>query len=878
MYTRKEIKTLDYDGGSIVGDSFAIGSTFSNSVKIVFPLILEGINELDEVKIEVGIKTKNESSIPNLEEPAFVNQARVGKAQLMSYIDAIYEFVPLGTFYVKSVDPDRNENKTTLEAMDGFIFMGGLYESKLNYPAKIRDVALEIANLSGLSVNESDFSRLSDSLIDKMEGYTCRQAIGLIAQFEAGYVNFDRSGLLTVRTLFDPNYKVNTSEYYSKGLKKNELLYRLGGISCKIGNEENSVLTAGSPTGSQISLENKVMTQSLLNIIYEKLENLSFYPGTLSWRGNPAIEVGDWVTLADTKGTLFKMPILTYKMSFSGGLKATISANAKSSPQTVTQYRGQLQQTIEWMKDRISAAGKNNIHSGLDAPLYPKEHDIWFRPKGPDIELCTWEKVGNTIFDWVVQASTVPNEDLLEAIANAAQKGSDAQKAADKAKELAESAVEGYIHVTDKTIFDHAVIKEAYIVDGSITSAKIGELAVNTANIANAAITNAKIGEISANKITSGKIDAANVNIINLNADSISSGTISSIKIKGGTIEGTKIIGTEIIGSRITSSSKDFQMIMDVGSFKWFNNNNKSDAFEIKVEPSLNNIGQANMKLFNIGEFAMSNGLTDRKYLVISRVSDTLNLDVKYLSVKNSFNFNANDTMEFYLSSSSTKVSMVKNDVKHLFDFNYYGLSYDFTKADSLSEVNFNEGGLYLKYKTNKLSEYIFSVGTTWGISYSSKGKNLFNLYEDSATIASTNFYLTGKSVTVNGNFHVRGSKNAIHLTRDGVRATPAYELAESYLGDIGRNVTDEHCQKWVPIDILFSDTVNLDIPYEVFLQSYEKSVVWVSDFKSDAFLVCSDEPYTRFGWEIKAKRIGYENERLKMQDYDNEKIEKIWR
>ncbi|QIW56472.1 hypothetical protein GU335_07725 [Pseudolactococcus raffinolactis] len=132
--------------------------------------------------------------------------------------------------------------------------------------------------------------------------------------------------------------------------------------------------------------------------------------------------------------------------------------------------------------------------------------------------------------------------------------------------------------------------------------------------------------------------------------------------------------------------------------------------------------------------------------------------------------------------------------------------------------------------------------------------------------------------VAVFGNFSVfNGSKNAVHVTRNGLRATPAYEMAESYLGDIGRSYTREDYEVWVHIDELFSDTVNTDIPYEVFLQAYSDARFWVEDFKSDKFLVKSDKPFQRFAYEIKAKRRGYENERLVEQKRDNEEIEKIY-
>lgn len=137
----------------------------------------------------------------------------------------------------------------------------------------------------------------------------------------------------------------------------------------------------------------------------------------------------------------------------------------------------------------------------------------------------------------------------------------------------------------------------------------------------------------------------------------------------------------------------------------------------------------------------------------------------------------------------------------------------------------------------------------------------------------------TGNGVSIMGDtrfwggISVLGKKNAIHVTRDGVRETPAYETAESYLGDIGGNYTRENCEVWVDIEKLFSDTVNTDIAYHVFLQAYDDARFWVEDFRSDKFLIKSDKPMARFAWEIKAKRRGYENDRLVIQEGVDNKV-----
>lgn len=134
-----------------------------------------------------------------------------------------------------------------------------------------------------------------------------------------------------------------------------------------------------------------------------------------------------------------------------------------------------------------------------------------------------------------------------------------------------------------------------------------------------------------------------------------------------------------------------------------------------------------------------------------------------------------------------------------------------------------------------------------------------------------------GDRVDVLGNFTVyNGTKNAATVTRDGVRATPAYEMAESWFGDMGESVTDSDNQITVPVDPIFGDIVNTSVQYQVFLQSYSSAHVWVETRNEDSFIVKSDEPNAKFAWELKAKRRGYEDERLVKTDMTLSDVQKI--
>lgn len=413
-FDNDNVVSVEYDSGSLSGEVFAIGSTYSNSIKITFSELVEGLKELDEVTYEIGIKLADGKII----------------------------YVPMGVFIINdAIEMDRNNNKTTIECMDRMVMMGGAYASSLTYPAAIREVALEIANKAGVSVDVTSFERLSADKIAKPEGYTFREAIGLIAQFEAGFATFNRYGKLEIRTLSDPNFAIPPDNYFSKGLVKNEVFFRLGGISCTTDESGDAVIQSGNSTGNQIVLENRVMTKVLLDKIYQKIQTINYYPFSLSWQGNPVLEAGDWVEVEDLKGNKFKTPNLSYSLSFNGGLSAKSSAETATQSDTTYQYKSPLQQKIEWIHARIDAAGGNVVYEGIDEPANPKEGDLWFKIIGPDKEILIYKKRADGSLFWEPQISTADIDKVAEKVEEAIKQVEEVEKSANAAVAKADQAI-----------------------------------------------------------------------------------------------------------------------------------------------------------------------------------------------------------------------------------------------------------------------------------------------------------------------------------------------------------------------------------------------------------------------------------------------------
>lgn len=417
-YTATDINSLKYDSGAYTGDTFAIGSTYSNSVQIEFSHLIENLKLGMEILPSIGIKT---------------------------FSGYVYE--PLGVFIISSeIKMDRNNNLTSISASDRFCGLEGTYKSKLAYPAKVLDVIAEICAQSGVKANVDDLARLPHltDLPRPITGQTYRKALGWIAQLYAGYATFDRKGLFTIRTIAEPNYELDPSQYEQAGLTKNEAPYKISGIQCQTtlttktrdgeDTEETKTYQVGDTNGSKIKLENNIMTPDRLTNIWEQIKDVAFYPFSLNWFGNPAIEAGDWLKLQDKQGNKFIVPNNSYTLDFNGGLSATSKADQTSSTDSGIAWEGTFSQTIRELQGRKAPDGTVIFPPSVTKPpTNAKPNDVWFKQNGNSTELWVFTEQEDGTGKWIRRDLT-PDE-----IKRQVQEAQDGLK--DAKKEIADNLV-----------------------------------------------------------------------------------------------------------------------------------------------------------------------------------------------------------------------------------------------------------------------------------------------------------------------------------------------------------------------------------------------------------------------------------------------------
>lgn len=372
-YTKTKIASATYDSSIGNSNDFTIGGGYINSLEIEIKEIIEGLQEM---------------------MPATMSVAIAGKT------------VPLGKFFVTEVKLDRNDKKTKIKLQDEFVRLSGAYDSQLTYPAYTRDILSEIVRLTGITT-DTNIQLVNDQVAKKLEKTSYREALVYLAQLSGSFVRFNRNGKLDFIKLKTTSRHITKDMYKPSGLERDEIPYRLKGIECK--SADKVVYKSGLSTGNIMKLKNPWVTQEILDRVFNEYRDFNFYPYTLSWRGDMAMESGDWVTVHWDENIYFDIPMLSYKLSFDGGLSAHSSGNAAGAAQGTYKYKGSMQRQIEYLDELITKQG--SMYLDTSSPTKPKNGDIWFKPNGGYVEM--WERVEGS---WVKKADSANVGEIVNTI------------------------------------------------------------------------------------------------------------------------------------------------------------------------------------------------------------------------------------------------------------------------------------------------------------------------------------------------------------------------------------------------------------------------------------------------------------------------------
>ncbi len=356
-------------------------------------------------------------------------------------------------------------------------------------------------------------------------------------------------------------------------------------------------------------------------------------------------------------------------------------------------------------------------------------------------------------------------------------------------------------------------------------------------------IPDAAITNISADKITAGTLDAGKINVININADNITAGAITGPNINMDLTRGRVLFQA----GRLYNDVESFDLNID-------------ENYLITAAGGTKNLKNPRT-LFKDGSFYMQkwDGATEqyKNYLKIQSGF----LDNQFLGGASAVGITS-DVPFIITNSQYEKKSTWWNLAPTFGQQDYLGIILDSTMAENRPGISIGGGRrsvFIVGGDANTNNPY--SIPYTPQIEVGSKTLSSGNLNDKRDGI----LFNGNRVVVMSNSFEVVGSKNAIVPTSNGMAAINAYETAEYYFGDIGKAKTDDNGQVLIQLDPLFLETVNTSIQYHVFVSPYDNATVWVKQMDRGSFIVKSSKPNVEFSWEIKAKRLGYEDTRLEI-------------
>ncbi|EOU1610718.1 hypothetical protein QYB24_002017 [Clostridium perfringens] len=302
-------------------------------------------NQIYEMNLEESVNPSDNFSIgtvcSNTFEIKLINTGdifdnAIVKPYVGLYIGDDIEYIPLGVFNV--IKTSVKGKFINLECVDNMLGLEKVYFSDLSYPADINDIAKEICKKAGVNLA----SKLPNYRVNKIEGYSLREAIGFIASLCSSFARFNRIGDLEVRDYEVVKQEMTPHNLFKLDIEANECIIKK--VIAKKGEEE---LSTGTDDGNKIVFNNPIITKEILSDIYTKYNGFKYIPYTAKWKGNPAIMAGDILNLTDLNGNKYNALIMEQKFTYKNGISSEVKAKGKTRQDSRFDSKGSVAQSME---------------------------------------------------------------------------------------------------------------------------------------------------------------------------------------------------------------------------------------------------------------------------------------------------------------------------------------------------------------------------------------------------------------------------------------------------------------------------------------------------------------------------------------------------
>ncbi len=312
---------------------FALKLTFGSSTELTGASLQN--MALDEMvmsgdTLTMGCVCSNKITVHMIDPPTDIDydgaQFKAEVGLLLNDNPITYEWIPLGVFYGAVPETNNDFKNLTLTAYDGFCKMTGKYNASVGSQTTLQAVYDDLKNQLYTKCGVTLKARTLPSYTIADFPYldiTYAQAVGYVAGCLGGFARFDRDGELEIVWFEDSGITLARRDQYLNGFKR-YTNKTLAVSSLSTGTKENPIVRGEGASGLNITFENPYMTIDMASDIFLSVQNFSYTPCGVKWRGNPALQAGDLVKVLDKDGAEHNVLVMSHILKIGGGLSDTI--------------------------------------------------------------------------------------------------------------------------------------------------------------------------------------------------------------------------------------------------------------------------------------------------------------------------------------------------------------------------------------------------------------------------------------------------------------------------------------------------------------------------------------------------------------------------
>lgn len=345
-----------------------------------------GANSTSFVDIEVYHPDNNEDMFKNTTlEPKLQLRTEV---MINNVLTEVWQDVPLGKFIVDEISR-QNTSNISIRAVDKMShdnYGNKVYNCQLNFPISIKNVLNDVAGYMSCNIeNINDIPNINLKEKKKINGKTLRQVLSYIATLYGGFVKINRKGNIEFFKINDTGISYDTNGGIKK-ITEGEPIMEINGIKCQI--SPNEFITVGSVNETNtVEMINYDMTKESLSSIFDEYKGSRYYSLVYDGMIDPAIEVGDLLTVTNMQGNDKKILNQTISWEFMGGPQGEYQCDynledadwdtAEDQNERLDELETDLEDTKDNYDDRLELLEKQieNITGGSDSGIDPSDID-----------------------------------------------------------------------------------------------------------------------------------------------------------------------------------------------------------------------------------------------------------------------------------------------------------------------------------------------------------------------------------------------------------------------------------------------------------------------------------------------------------------------